>query len=239
MSGRQLLHPAEPVVHPDLHGVGVLRGELSHALAPLLGTGDRKRRVGDGRDAGAAVRRRHAAPGGEQARRAGRPFVSHLKGQRAHVGAGTHHRGEAVVRVALKVLDDAIVAVDLGAEGHPVEQPDVHVRADHCGHHRLAGEIHARAALRQCKPSMASHLRDLPVLHDECAPLDRRAAIAGDQRGPLVEHTTRRDRDGAGWLRRRGRSATRRDGEDEPERQGLRAHGAEPVRDGPSPVNAR
>ena len=158
----ELLHAPEAVVHPDLHRVGLHCRQLPHALAPFLGGGDREGRVGDGRNAGPAIRSRHPAAGRKQARRASRLLGSHLERQRAHVGARAQHGRQAVEGIALQVLDDVVVAVDLGTEGHAVEEADVHVSADHRGHHRLAGEVHTRATLRRGQLALPPHLSDFP-----------------------------------------------------------------------------
>ena len=84
-------------------------GELPH-VAPRFGLGrDAVRRVAH-RHAGSGVRHREAAAGGEQTRAPECASLPDVKRQDAPAGAGFEHRGDAVIREPIELVEQVVCA---------------------------------------------------------------------------------------------------------------------------------
>ena len=171
----QLRHGAEAVVHPDLDdghfardqfldffpSFGLALGAVRHAQAI------RRRRA-------CHRRRGNPAADGQEQRGVGDDLVPQLVRQlRVHVPpveAHAHRRRDAVIRVALQVVDDRRAREVLLARRARllVRVSQVIVGIDDRGHHGLAGQVHARRARRQRAPR----------------PFDPRAQSGCSARGP-------------------------------------------------------
>ncbi len=109
---RQLGRAAAAVVDPELDEVGLERRKLAHELARLLGAGDRERHVVAGFVGRPRARIGEPAADGEDARGVRDRLVAQLERQIAEVGAGAQHRDDAVIGIALQMVD-VIVAREI------------------------------------------------------------------------------------------------------------------------------
>ena len=95
---------------------------------------------------------------------------------------------------------------------HVARGAQVGVRVDDGGHHRLAGEVHVRGALRRVHLALASDRGDVVAVHHECAVLDRRRVVTGDETCALVDDHGRTSRHGCRLLGRGARGSATRTG---------------------------
>ena len=165
-----------------LSAFGLALRAVRHAQA-IRGRRARHRRRGD------------AAADGEKQRGVRDDLVPQLVRQlRVHlppVEAHAHRRRDAVVRVALQVIDDRRAREVLLARHARllVRVAHVVVGIDDRGHDGLAREVHARRARRQRDLALSSDARNPVVLHEERGALDH-AAVADDQALALVRART-------------------------------------------------
>ena len=199
----QLGCAAVAVVDPDLDEVDLLCCELPHIAPAFCVRRDVVRnalvRVG----ARPCIRRAHAAAGREQTRAAktSRGLVlADLERRIARIDALGDDGAHAEVERAIEVVDDCVAPIVLRAIRGAFLEAGVRVYVDERRHHRLAGEIDARGARRRFHIFCPPDADDGAVLDDEGRILDRRRAIAADQRRALVDRglckSGRRDEEG-------------------------------------------
>ena len=86
---------------------------------------------------------------------------------------------------------DVVLAREVRLRHRPrdgVQEAEMSVGVDDRGHDRLAGEVDARRARRQRDVTLTADARELVVLDDERAVVDRRAVVAGNQARAFEEH---------------------------------------------------
>ncbi len=103
---RELLHGAASVVDPDLDEIRLLRGDLPDVLPRALFARDAVWRVSHRRSSGTGIGHGEPASRRAQERGAGHGLSTKLIADVARIGAGGHHRADAVVRVLFQLVDD-------------------------------------------------------------------------------------------------------------------------------------
>ncbi len=198
--GRELLLAAVAAVDPDLDEIGLVGCEVLHGLARLRNARDRVRHVVSGRIGGTGPRIGEAETDGANKCGVRDDFGAQFVRQLSHVGAGADGRRDAVVGVALQVIDVVLAGKvrlrQLSRDS--VEEPGVAVRIDDRRHHGLAGQIDARRARRHRHLASLADRRDAAVLNDESNVFDRRAAVTDDQPRPFEHRRAGRTRRLAG-----------------------------------------
>jgi hypothetical protein len=201
ISGVSFVARAVAIVDPDFHEIGLARRQLLHGLARLLGARHREWHVVAGGISGPRPWIGKAAPDGQDARRIGDRLLAQSERKVAHIGAGADDRDDAVIGVALQMVDVVFAREirlrHIAEEG--IEETRMAVGVDNPRHDGLAAEIHARRARRGRDLAAAPDLRDAAVLDHESGIFDRRAAIAGDEPNAFEHHRVRRRLLTCGW----------------------------------------
>ena len=127
----------------------------------------------------------HGEPASRRAqeRGAGHGLGAELIADVARIGAGRHHRADAVVGVLFQLVDDVLARVVGLLEGDVLLEPDVAVRVDEGRNHGLAAQVDAQGAGGRLNLAPLSDLDDLVSLDEKGGVLDRRFVAVGDQAG--------------------------------------------------------
>ncbi len=207
---RQGLDRAASSVHPDLDERHVPLRQLLHVGARAL---DGRHHV---RGMAHVVRadfleRREASSGREEPGGigivSGAQLVPEPKRQLPEIAPHRLAGGDAEVGEPVHVVEDVLPGVVLRSAGQVLHVPDVGMRIDQGGNHRLAVQVHANGAGGRRHLALTTHSGEVTVLNEKGGALNRRRAIAGNQACPLVQHCSC----GAGSLGGEARRHRRRD----------------------------
>ncbi len=188
--GTQLRHGAVPVVDPDLHEVRSTCGELPDRAPRVFlarhAVGNRAHREVPRR----RIRRREATACRPEERPRVRLVPQSVR-QLTRIGAGAHHRHDAVIQVAIQVIDDVLARVVVGGERQALQIADVPVQRNDARNYRLAGKVDPGRTSWGSNVAAAAHGSDASIFDEDCSVLDRRTAIADDHPGTLQERGAR------------------------------------------------
>ncbi len=188
---RQLLLPAIAAVHPNLDEVRLVACEVLHGLARLRYARDRVRHIVSGRISGPRTRIGKPEPDGADQCRVRNDLGAQLVGQFAYVCAGADRGRDAVIGVALQVIDVVLPGkVRLRQlSGDCIEETGMAVRINYRRHHGLAGQIDMCGAGRGRHLPFSTDRCDAAVLDDQSRVFDRGAAVARDEPFPLKNNS--------------------------------------------------
>ena len=127
----------------------------------------------------------HGEPASRRAqeRGAGHGLGAELIADVARIGAGGHHRADAVIGVLFQLVDDVLACVVGLLEGDVLLESDVAVRVDEGRDHGLAAQVDARGAGGRLNVAPSSNPDDPVSLDEKGGVLDRRLVAVRDQDG--------------------------------------------------------